>query len=144
MVVDDFHVVRAVRLPTEADAPLVVDSDAPRSLPVAVERLEPVPGRDPERFHPDGRVQHVEFSQRDAGKRMELAAIAVPRERFGIGGGLEIGAQADIAVIDPDVQGAVEPDKFLSKGRATPFAGMKTQGDIVLTMHKGHIVYRRV
>ena len=74
---------------------------------------------------------------------VHLMSIA-PRERFGIGGGLEIGAQADIAVIDPDVQGAVEPDKFLSKGRATPFAGMKTQGDIVLTMHKGHIVYRRV
>jgi len=73
---------------------------------------------------------------------VHLMSVA-PRERFGIAGGLETGKSADIAVIDPNVQGVVDPEKFLSKGRATPFAGMKTQGDIVLTMHKGDIVYHR-
>ena len=75
-------------------------------------------------------------------KLVELMCIS-PRERFGIPGGLEVGKQADIAVVDPTITGTVDPEKFLSKGRATPFAGMKTQGDIVLTMYKGKIVYQR-
>jgi len=75
-------------------------------------------------------------------KLIHLMSVA-PRERFGIAGGLAVGQQADIAVIDPDAEGTVNPDAFLSKGRATPFAGMKTRGDIVLTMHKGQIVYHR-
>ena len=75
-------------------------------------------------------------------KLVELMCIA-PRKRFGIEGGLEIGKQADIAVIDPEIEGTVDPEKFLSKGRATPFAGMKTKGDVVLTMYKGNIVYQR-
>jgi len=75
-------------------------------------------------------------------KLVELMCIA-PRKRFGITGGLEVGAPADIAVIDPEAEGTVDPGKFLSKGRATPFAGMKTRGDIVMTMCNGSIVYQR-
>ena len=75
-------------------------------------------------------------------KLVELMCIA-PRKRFGIAGGLEVGMQADIAVIDPTIEGVVDPEKFLSKGRATPFAGMKTKSDIVMTMYKGNIVYQR-
>ena len=73
---------------------------------------------------------------------VHLMCIA-PRERFGIEGGLQIGQSADIAVIDPETEGTVDPDAFLSKGRATPFAGMKTRGDIVMTMCRGEIVYQR-
>ncbi|MBR5231293.1 MAG: dihydroorotase [Clostridia bacterium] len=74
-------------------------------------------------------------------KLVEIMCIA-PRKRFMIPGGLEVGMQADIALIDPEIEGEVDPEAFLSKGRATPFAGMKTRGDIVMTMHKGNIVYR--
>ncbi len=73
---------------------------------------------------------------------VHLMCIA-PRERFGIEGGLQIGQSADIAVIDPETEGTVDPDAFLSKGRATPFAGMKTRGEIVMTMCRGEIVYQR-
>ena len=73
---------------------------------------------------------------------VHLMCIA-PRERFGIEGGLQIGQSADIAVIDPETEGTVDPNTFLSKGRATPFAGMKTRGDIVMTMYRGEIVYQR-
>ncbi|MBQ4552051.1 MAG: dihydroorotase [Clostridia bacterium] len=73
---------------------------------------------------------------------VHLMCIA-PRERFGIEGGLQIGQSADIAVIDPETEGTVDPNTFLSKGRATPFAGMKTRGDIVMTMCRGEIVYQR-
>ena len=73
---------------------------------------------------------------------VHLMCIA-PRKRFGIEGGLTVGQAADIAVIDPSAQGMVDPDAFVTKGRATPFAGMKTQGDVIMTMHHGEIVYRR-
>ncbi|MBE5783971.1 MAG: dihydroorotase [Clostridiales bacterium] len=75
-------------------------------------------------------------------KLVHLMSIA-PRQRFDIGGGLEKGGQADIAVIDPRPEGVVNPDAFLSMGKATPFEGMKTKGDIVLTMAKGKIVYQK-
>ena len=73
---------------------------------------------------------------------VHLMSIA-PRQRFNISGGLKLGEAADIAVIDPNAEGTVDPEKFLSKGRATPFAGWKTKGDIVLTMHQGEIVYQQ-
>ncbi|MBQ1946799.1 MAG: dihydroorotase [Clostridia bacterium] len=73
---------------------------------------------------------------------VHLMCIA-PRKRFGIEGGLAVGQAADIAVIDPAAQGTVDPDAFVTKGRATPFAGMKTRGDVIMTMHRGEIVYRR-
>lgn len=75
-------------------------------------------------------------------KLVHLMSVA-PRERFGITGGLAVGQQADIAVLDLEKEGTVDPDAFLSKGHATPFAGMKTRGDIMLTMYKGEIVYQQ-
>ena len=73
---------------------------------------------------------------------IHLMAIA-PRRRFSIQGGLTEGSRADITVIDPRLGGAIDPDRFLSMGRATPFEGWRYQGDIVLTMAKGHIVYSK-
>lgn len=66
-----------------------------------------------------------------------------PRARFGLPGGLETGARADIAVIDPTVTGVIEPDDFFSLGRATPFEGWRTQGDIIMTMTGGNIVWMK-
>ena len=48
---------------------------------------------------------------------------------------------ADITVIDPDLEWTVEPAKFLSKSRNTPFAGMQLKGKTVLTIVGGEIVY---
>jgi hypothetical protein len=42
VIVHDLHVKRVAVLPTEADAPLVVDADAPLALAVALEGLEPI------------------------------------------------------------------------------------------------------
>ena len=75
-------------------------------------------------------------------KLVQLMAIA-PRQRFSIQGGLEKGMRADIAVIDPRIRGTVQPDTFLSMGRATPFEGWHYQGDIVLTLANGEIVYQK-
>lgn len=66
-----------------------------------------------------------------------------PRARFGIPGGLTKGARADIAVIDPAMRGSIDPDAFFSLGRATPFEGWTTQGDIIMTMTGGNIVWMK-
>ncbi len=48
---------------------------------------------------------------------------------------------ADITVIDPESAWTVEPAKFLSKSRNTPFAGLQLKGKPVLTIVGGEIVY---
>ncbi len=56
-------------------------------------------------------------------------------------GALTRGIAADVTVIDPDLEWTVEPAKFLSKSRNTPFAGLRLRGKTVLTIIGGEIVY---
>lgn len=75
-------------------------------------------------------------------ERLVQMMSARPREIFGLAGGkIEPGAPADLCLIDPERVFTVEPDKFKSKGRATPFAGMQLQGVNLLTLRRGEIVY---
>ena len=68
-----------------------------------------------------------------------------PREIFGIDGGkIEVGSPADLALIDVDKKWVVDPDKFVTMGRATPFKGWKLQGENLLTIYKGEIVYEAI
>ena len=75
-------------------------------------------------------------------KAVELLAEA-PRRIFGLGGMIAQGEAADIAVFDLEKEWIVEPDKFFSKGKATPFEGWQLQGECCLTMVDGKIVYER-
>ena len=66
-----------------------------------------------------------------------------PRQLFGLGGGrIEPGEAADFAVFDLGAEYEIDPDTFLSKGRATPFAGWKVQGRTMLTVVGGRMAYR--
>ena len=56
-------------------------------------------------------------------------------------GTLAVGATADVTVIDPNLEWIVAPEKFLSKSRNTPFAGMRLKGGVRLTIVGGEIVY---
>lgn len=68
-----------------------------------------------------------------------------PREIFGIEGGkIEVGAPANLALIDPERQWTVTPDNFVTKGRATPFENWQLQGENLLTVYKGEIVYETI
>jgi dihydroorotase len=58
-------------------------------------------------------------------------------------GTLAEGATADITVIDPNLEWTVAPEKFLSKSRNTPFAGMRLKGRAMMTIVAGEIVYDR-
>ncbi len=57
------------------------------------------------------------------------------------GGTLEEGTRADVTVIDPDMEWTVDPTKFISKSRNSPFAGRRLKGRAILTIVAGDIVY---
>jgi dihydroorotase len=57
------------------------------------------------------------------------------------GGNLSKGSPADITVFDPAVEWVVEPKKFVSKGRNTPFGGQTLTGRATLTIVGGEVVY---
>ncbi len=54
---------------------------------------------------------------------------------------LKVGARADIAVLDVTRAWRVEPEKFLSMGRATPFAGMELTGQVAATFFQGRQIF---
>jgi dihydroorotase len=56
-------------------------------------------------------------------------------------GTLAPGACADITVIDPDFEWTVDPAKFISMSRNTPFTGRKLKGRAVYTIVAGEIVH---
>ena len=66
-----------------------------------------------------------------------------PRQRFGLKAPeITEGQPADLAVLDLDAEWVIRPEQFLSKGRATPFDGMRVTGDCVLTMVGGETVWQ--
>jgi dihydroorotase len=65
-----------------------------------------------------------------------------PAEVFKLTSGrIEIGADADLTIIDLDQEKAVDPTTFASKSRNTPFTGWKLKGWPKLTMVAGSIVW---
>ena len=64
-----------------------------------------------------------------------------PMRRFGIGTELKVGAPADLAVFRPDDKYVIDPNEFLSMGRATPFAGWNVYGRNRLTVCGKNIIY---
>ena len=60
-----------------------------------------------------------------------------PRKRFGIP------LENEWTVWDLNKETAIEPDAFLSMGKATPFEGMKVYSECVLTAVNGKVIYRK-
>lgn len=59
-----------------------------------------------------------------------------PKERLGID------TNNDFAVFDISEAYKIDPEDFLSMGRATPFAGREVFGRCLLTVHNGKVVYK--
>ena len=77
-------------------------------------------------------------------ERIIEALTTAPRSRFGLGGGvIAEGEEASFTVYDPEGESTVDPETFLSMGRATPFTGWKQKGKIVRTVYKGREVFTR-
>ncbi|MGW8257014.1 MAG: amidohydrolase family protein [Thermoguttaceae bacterium] len=58
-------------------------------------------------------------------------------------GTLQIGADADITVIDPRVRWKVDPAEFRSKSTNTPFDDWELIGRAVLVIVGGQVKFRR-
>lgn len=71
---------------------------------------------------------------------MSLNPAALLRMEAGAGT-LATGALADITLVDPDLIWTVEPERFHSRSRNTPFAGRRLKGRAVMTIVAGEIVY---
>ena len=69
----------------------------------------------------------------------KLMALLVvnPRKRFGI----PLGNEFSIWSMEKTV---VDPEDFLSKGKATPFAGWEIFGKCLLTVYNGNIVFKQI
>ena len=66
---------------------------------------------------------------------------AGPAKAFNLTKGvLDVGAAADITVIDPDRQWVVDAADFYTRGTHSPFAGRKLKGKAVMTIVDGKIV----
>ena len=69
-------------------------------------------------------------------KLIELLTVN-PRSRFGIRCG------ESFTVWNLEKEFVVDPQEFLSMGKATPFEGWKLKGECVLTVCDGQVVYRK-
>jgi dihydroorotase len=76
------------------------------------------------------------------GRIIEMMSIASARAFSLQGGTLAPGSPADVTVFDPDREWTVEPKRFKSRSRNTPFAGWRLRGSVVATFVAGREVFR--
>lgn len=68
-----------------------------------------------------------------------------PREIFKISGGeIKEGEIADLALLDLEKEYIINPEDFVSTGKATPFKNLKVQGENIMTICEGEIVYEAI
>ncbi len=81
-------------------------------------------------------------------RRLDLPSIIKhmstnPADILGLPRGhMSLGVQADLVIFDPDEEWIIEPEKFASKSRNTPFAGRRVKGRVKYTIAKGQIIYK--
>ena len=69
-------------------------------------------------------------------KLVDLMSMA-PARRFDVEHGIEEGLPADLTVYDLNEEYVIDPDKFLTKGRFTPFEGCRVTGKCIATYVDG-------
>ena len=77
----------------------------------------------------------------DLGTLVERMSCA-PARALGLPGGtLRVGEPADVTIFDPESPWTVDPDRFLSLSRSTPFRGRELRGKPVRTIVGGRTVW---
>jgi dihydroorotase len=76
-------------------------------------------------------------------ERVVEATSTAPARVFGLGrkGRLEVGADADLAIVDLDATLEIRDEIVLSKIGWTPYAGMAVRGVVDTTLVRGRVVY---
>ncbi len=58
------------------------------------------------------------------------------------GGRVEVGAEADLTLIDPDREWVIQKEQFMSKGHNCPFDGWRVRGRVEMTWVGGELVFQ--
>jgi dihydroorotase len=67
-----------------------------------------------------------------------------PAETFSLPfGTIEVGAPADIVILNLEEERVIDPQEFLSKGKNTPFAGWDCKGWPEMTIASGEVVWEK-
>lgn len=79
----------------------------------------------------------------DLATMVERMSVA-PARIFNLPGGtLEPGSSADVTIFDPEEEWTVDPTRFLSKSRNTPFRGWQLRGGPRYTVVGGEVVWKK-
>jgi dihydroorotase len=83
-------------------------------------------------------------------RRLSSLMSASPARLLGLGGAGPLdpgrgriagGFLAGLVVIDPEAPRKVEPERFKTRGKNSPFTGTELWGKVIMTLHRGRIVY---
>ena len=58
-------------------------------------------------------------------------------------GRMSLGVDGDLTIFDPNEEWTVDPERFASKARNTPFGGWKVKGRVKYTIVNGRVIYRQ-
>jgi len=72
---------------------------------------------------------------------VELFTVGPARSLGVAGGSLAAGEAADITVLDLERDGVIDPERFRSRSRNTPYAGFAFRGQAVMTIVGGRVVH---
>ena len=77
-------------------------------------------------------------------KRLSFLMSANPARILGLKdrGRIAPGLRADLAVLDTAASWVVEPALFKSRGKNSPFEGRELKGKVILSIHRGRVVYQ--
>jgi dihydroorotase len=80
--------------------------------------------------------------------RLSSLMSAAPARLLGLGGPgpegrgrIEAGLRADLVIVDPEAIRTVDPALFKSRGKNSPFIGRQLRGTILMTLHRGRVVF---
>ena len=74
---------------------------------------------------------------------LERVMCVAPARAFGLYGRkgvLRVGAEADIALVDPDKPHVITKETLASRGKVTPYDGWTVTGSVVRTLVRGRTV----
>jgi dihydroorotase len=57
-------------------------------------------------------------------------------------GHLKAGYRGDLVIIQGGASWQVEPERFKTRGKNSPFSGRRLYGKILMTIHQGKIVFQ--